>query len=291
MTERQPWWHLTGALLCVLLVTACASSPAPVRPAAVARLESYERLGLESIEQDRWDRAWEYFTLAQNWARSLELRDAEARTQLNLAWIEERSGQLEQARQRLQPLAADIWPAEARAEACLRLARLEADAGRLEAGRAWLQQAQALVGADAPRRNSMQIEAARQDLLAGRLDAAQAQLQQVLERKPGSADEALAQRLLAQLLLQRQHTQAALERLQQAWVLDHAAGRSTRLVLNLQLQAEARASDPQQARLLRERAQTVCAAWLARFDRNARWRPRQCPGPVAPASAQPPVAS
>lgn len=267
-----------SALLAVPLLSGCASSSEPRRAAVFDRLGAYERLGLESIDQDRWDRAYEYFSLAATWARSLDQRAAEARSELNLAWIEERSHQGELAEKRLQKLLAGTYAADVRGEAALRLSRLAADRGQLPSARTHLQQAMGLL----PAGRSLwlaRVHALRLDLQSGSLP--DMLLLQRLSQEEGLAGERTqAMHLLAQAYLRQQQPAAALTALQQAWGLDHAAGRSSRLVQNLALQAEALALQQQVQPALeaRERARLVCEGWLGRFAADARWRPRQCPG-------------
>lgn len=273
MTERL----LGCGLSVLLLLAACASAPAPRAP-AFTRLETMERLGLESVEHDRWDRAMEFFTQASLLARSLDQRPAEARAELNRAWIEERSSRPDAAAERLRAVLEGPYAAQARGEAALRLARLAADTASLPEARRLAARARELLAGSEGRSSSLELLGLRLDVLEGQGDKAYAALPRLLDRAQNAQDKSSGLRLLARLQLERKLPAAALQSLQEAERLDSEAGRSAALAQNLALRAQAQEMQGlvQEAGLSRERAVAVCQAWLARFHADARWRPRDC---------------
>lgn len=260
----------------LLLLGACASAPPP--PPAFERLQSFERLGLEAVQQDRWDRAVEYFGFASLWARSLDQRPAEARAELNLAWVEERSARLDLVRPRLQRLLDGPFAPDARAEAALRLARLAADADDRPQARRLAAEAGALLAPGAARLQALRSLQARLDLQDGHSAQAAAALQQLIASASDEQERAGALRLLAEAQLAQGAAAAALQSLEAAFRLDAAAGRSSRLAQNLALQAQAltRLQQVERAAVAAQRSTAVCQAWLQRFAAGSRWRPLNC---------------
>lgn len=280
MTDRM---HLLRPLLltALLLAAGCSSAPAQEPTPSQLRLAAYERLGLESIAADRWDRAFEYFTLALQWARSLDQRATEGRAQLNLAWLEERSGRTAEAGGRLQTVLDGPYAAELRAEAGLRLARLAADRGDLAEARRLMAVARPLRALP-----GFEVLDARLLLLAGQLDPAATAATRLARSLDNEQDKAGAWRLLAEVELARRQPAAALTALDAAYALDQAAGRSSRLAQLLALRARALQQQGQavQAAASLQRAGEVCTAWRSRFPDDSVYHPAGC-GDLAALSA------
>lgn len=269
---------IAAATALLLLLGACASNNAVAPSPAFERLQAFERLGLEAVQQDRWDRAVEYFGFASVWARSLDQRAAEARAELNLAWVEERSARADLARTRLQRLLDGPFMPEARAEAALRLARLAVDGGGRTEARRLAAVARALIPPAAPRLLAVDSLQARLDLLDGHTGRAVVALQELIKRASDEQEKAGALRLLAEAQLAQDAPAVALESLEAAFRLDAAAGRSSRLAQNLALQAQAltRLQQVERAAVAAQRSAAVCQAWLQRFPASSRWRPLNC---------------